>query len=126
MATIFGITTYKADGTSTVLGTPVLQNSTPSAVFGQTFTLTDAGTGGTRTPEAISNGRYYYYKDFPEYVTRNIRPIQLRPGQHEWITGVTSGVPYIRWNRNIYVPSQYNIYVPEFSYTDTVLYIFVK
>jgi hypothetical protein len=126
MATIFGITTYKADGTSTVLGTPVLQNSTPSAVFGQTFTLTDAGTGGTRTPEPISNGRFYYYKDFPEYVTRNIRPIQLRPGQHEWITGVTSGVPYIRWNRNIYVPSQYNIYVPEFSYTDTILYVFVK
>jgi hypothetical protein len=117
----YGLKTFKSDGS-----TVVLQNSTPSAVFGQTFTLTDAGTGGTRTPEPISNGRFYYYKDFPEYVTRNIRPIQLRPGQHEWITGVTSGVPYIRWNRNIYVPSQYNIYVPEFSYTDTILYVFVK
>jgi hypothetical protein len=121
MATAYGLKTFKSDGT-----TVVLQPSTPSAVFGQIFTLTDAGTGGTRTPEAISGGRFYYYKDFTEYTNRNIRPIQLRPGQHQWIIGTTSGIPYIRWNRNIAVPSDTGINVPEFLYTDTVLYIFVR
>lgn len=116
----YGLTTYKSDGT-----TVVLQNSTPSAVFGQIFTLTDAGTGATRS-EPISGGRFYYYKDFTEYTGRTIRPIQLRPGNHEWIIGTSNNVPYVRWNRNIYVASDYGINIPEFLYTNTVLYVFVK
>ena len=66
------------------------------------------------------------YKDFTEYVGRTIRPMQLRPGNQEWIIGTSNNVPYIRWNRNQFVPGDYDIYVPEFSYTDTVLYVFVK
>jgi hypothetical protein len=117
---VYGLQTFKSDGT-----TVVLQNSTPSAVFGQIFTLTSVGTGASRS-EPISGGRFYYYKDFTEYVGRTIRPIQLRPGNQEWIIGTSNNVPYIRWNRNLFVPGDYDIYVPEFSYTDTVLYVFVK
>lgn len=118
----YGLTTYKSDGT-----TVVLQNSTKSAVYGQTFTLTDAGTGYTRR-EVISTrpSYYYYYKDFSEYAGRTIRPFQLRPGQHNWEVGTSNNVPYVKWERNVYTPASAGIYIPEFSYTDTVLYIFVK
>jgi hypothetical protein len=121
MAT-FGLKTFKSDGT-----TVVLQNSTTSAVFGQIFTLTDAGTGATRNePIPTRPGFSYYYKDFPEYITRTIRPFQLRPGQHSWELGTLNGIPYIKWSRNVYVPADAGIYIPEFLYTDTVLYVFVK
>ena len=116
---VYGLTTYKSDGT-----TVVLQNSTPSAVFGQIFTLTDAGTGATRS-EPISGGRFYYYKDFTEYAGRTLRPIQLRPGEHQWTIGTSNNVPYIRWNKNLqnYFSSTT---IPEFLYTTTVLYVFVR
>ena len=124
MATAYGLKTFKSDGT-----TVVLQPSTSSAVYGQTFTLTDAGTGYSRR-EVIATrpAFYYYYKDFTEYTGRTIRPFQLRPGQHSWEIGITAetNVPYIKWFRNVYVPSDAGISVPEFSYTDTVLYVFVK
>jgi hypothetical protein len=118
----YGLKTFKADGT-----TVILQPSTPSAVYGQVFTLTDAGTGATRA-EAIPTrpSFYYFYKDFTEYAGRTIRPFQLRPGQHEWTLGTSNNVPYIRWFRNVYVPADAGIFIPEFSYTDTVLYVFVK
>ena len=126
---IYGIKTFKADGT-----TVVLQPSSESAVYGQTFTLTDTGTGATRTvPITGRPGFYRYYKDFPEYTGRGIRPIQLRPGLHSWESGIgngtggsTIGVPYIMWFRNTYTPGDAGLYIPTFSYTDTVLYVFVK
>lgn len=122
MATAYGLKTFKSDGT-----TVVLQPSTSSAVYGQTFTLTDAGTGYSRR-EVIPTrpAFYYYYKDFTEYTGRSIRPFQLRPGQHSWELGTLNSVPYIKWFRNVYVPSDAGISVPEFSYTDTILYVFVK
>lgn len=128
MAT-YALKTYKSDGS-----TVVLQPSTNSAVYGQKFTLTDVGTGATRsTPIPTRPSFSYYYKDFPEYVGRTIRPFQLRPGQHSWELGVGDGtggstvaVPYIMWYRNVYVPGDVPITVPEFLYTDTVLYVFVK
>jgi hypothetical protein len=130
MATaIYGIKTFKSDGT-----TVVLQPSTESAVYGQTFTLTDNGTGATRSVAITGRtGFYRYYKDFPEYTGRGIRPIQLRPGLHSWELGVgdgtnnsTIGVPYIMWFRNTYTPGDAGLFIPTFSYTDTVLYVFVK
>jgi hypothetical protein len=121
MAT-YGLKTYKADGTTTVL-----QNSTTSAVYGQTFTLTDTGTGATSSiPIPTRPGFFDYYKEFPEYIYRTIRPFQLRPGQHSWEIGILSSVPYIKWSRNVYVPADAGISVPTFSYTDTILYVFVK
>lgn len=118
----YGIKTFKSDGT-----TVVLQPSTKSAVYGQTFTLTDAGTGATRsTPIPTRPAFSYYYKDFTEYTGRTIRPFQLRPGQHNWEIGTSNNVPYVKWERNVYTPASAGIYIPEFSYTDTVLYIFVK
>jgi hypothetical protein len=118
----FGLRTFKSDGT-----TIVLQPSTPSAVYGQAFTLTDAGTGATRSEPIPTRPSFsYYYKDFTEYAGRNIRPFQIRPGQHNWELGAVSGVPYIKWYRNVNVPSGAGIYIPEFLYTDTLLYIFVK
>ena len=98
--TIYGLKTFKADGT-----TVVLQPSSESAVFGQIFTLNDAGDGATRDfPIPTRPAFRRYYKDFPEYTGRGIRPIQLRPGLHSWELGVgdgtnssTIGVPYIMW-----------------------------
>jgi hypothetical protein len=130
--TIYGIKTFKADGT-----TVVLQPSTPSAVYGQTFTLTDSPaetTGYTRRVAIPTRtGFFNYFKDFPEYTGRSIRPIQLRPGLHSWELGVgdgtnnsTIGVPYITWFRNTYTPGDAGLFIPTFSYTDTVLYVFVK
>ena len=127
--TIYGLKTFKADGT-----TVVLQPSSESAVFGQIFTLNDAGDGATRDfPIPTRPAFRRYYKDFPEYTGRGIRPIQLRPGLHSWELGVgdgtnssTIGVPYIMWFRNVYAPGDAGLYIPTFSYTDTVLYVFVK
>jgi len=128
MAT-YALKTYKSDGT-----TVVLQPSTPSAVYAQTFTLTDTGPGATRTePIPGRPGFFKYYKDFSEYTGRTIRPIQLRPGLHSWELGVGDGTsssiigaPYIMWFRNTYTPGDAGLYLPTFSYTDTVLYVFVK
>lgn len=123
MAT-YGLTTYKADGT-----TVVLTNSTKSAVFGRNVTLDNAGTGATRS---IPNFNYpelsdtMYFIDFPEFIGRTIRPIQLGPGPHEWIVGVENSIPYIRWNRQLYIASDYNIDNPDFNYSITFLSVFVK
>jgi hypothetical protein len=121
MAT-YGLKTYKADGS-----TIVLQNATKSAVYGQTFALTDTGVGATRQESLQYNPGYYaYYKDFPEYTGRSIRPFQLRPGLHEWTTGILNNVPYVRWTIATYSPGSYGLSMPEFYYDNTVLYIFVK
>jgi hypothetical protein len=121
MAT-YGLKTYKSDGS-----TIVLQNSTPSAVYGQTFALTDLGTGATRQESLPSRpGIYAYYKDFSEYTGRTIRPFQLRPGLHEWTTGILNNVPYVRWAAAAYNPGSYGLSMAEFYYDNTVLYIFVK
>lgn len=127
MATIYGIKTFKADGT-----TVILQPSSQSAVYGKAITLDNAGTGATRSePIPTRTSFFYYYLDFPEYTGRTILPMQLRPGLHEWNKGVgtigtLNGVPFIRWFRNVYQPATYNITNPQFNYTTTVLYIFVK
>lgn len=124
MAT-YGLKTYKDDGT-----TIVLQNSNQSAVYGKTVYLDSVGTGATRS---IPNYIYpnlpegtMYFIDFPEYVGRTLRPMQIGPGPHEWIIGVQNNIPYIRWNRQVYRTSDYNITNPEFNYTTTILYVFVK
>lgn len=124
----YGITTYKADGT-----TVVLQNSTPSAVYGKFISLDNLGTGYTRRISIPTRpADYYYYRDFPEYTGRTLVPIQLRPGLHEWNKGVgdgtsgsVNGVPYIRWFKNVYQASDYAS-PPDFYYETTGLYIFVK
>lgn len=120
MAT-YGLKTYKSDGS-----TIVLQNSTKSAVYGQSFVLTDLGTGYTRRESTAIPNYYVYYKDFPEYTGRTIRPFQLQPGQHDWIVGVLNNVPYVRWVAALYSPASYGVSMTEFYYTDTILYIFVK
>ena len=127
--TIYGLKTFKADGT-----TVILQPSSQGAVYGKAVTLDDAGTGATRSePIPTRSTFYYYYLDFPEYSGRTILPMQLRPGLHEWNKGIgdgtggtVSGVPFIRWFRNVYQPATYNITNSQFTYTTTVLYIFVK
>jgi len=121
MAT-YGLKTYKSDGT-----TVILQNSTPSAVYGKTVTLNNVGTGATRSePIPTRPSYYYYYIDFPEYTGRTIRPIQLRPGLHEWSVGILNSVPYIKWFKNVYQPADYGVNNPDFYYDTTVLYVFVK
>jgi hypothetical protein len=122
----YGLVTYKSNGT-----TVVLQNSTPSAVYAKAVTLDNSGTGATRSEPIPTRPAYsYYYLDFPEYTGRTIRPIQLRPGLHDWITGVgtgsLAGVPYIRWDKNVYQVADYGVSTPEFYYDTTVLYIFVR
>lgn len=121
----YGLKTYKSDGT-----TVVLQNSNKTAVFGRTVYLDNVGTGSTRS---IANYIYpnlpdgtMYFIDFPEFIGRTLRPMQLGPGPHEWITGVENNIPYIRWNRQLYRISDYPISNPDFTYTVTVLYVFVK
>ena len=128
MATaIHGIKTFKANGT-----TVILQPSSQSAVYGKAVTLDNVGTGATRS-EAIPTRPtfYYYYLDFPEYTGRVILPMQLRPGLHEWnkgvgTTGTLNGVPFIEWVRNVDQPADFSITNSQFTYTTTVLYIFVK
>jgi hypothetical protein len=124
MAT-YGLKTYKEDGT-----TVVLANSNKTAVYGKTLYLDNAGTGATRSmPNYIypylPEGTMYFI-DFPEYVGRTLRPMQLGPGPHEWIVGVESGIPYVRWSRQLFRISDYGITNPDFNYTVTVLYVFVK
>jgi hypothetical protein len=118
----YGLITYKADGT-----TVVLQNSTPSAVYGKFIALDNEGTIATRSEPIPTRPTYsYYYYDFPEYVGRTIVPIQLRPGLHEWSKGVLEGVPFIKWFKNVYQPADYGVSNPDFYYDTTGLYIFVK
>jgi hypothetical protein len=121
MAT-YGLKTFKADGT-----TVILQPSSPSAVYAKSITLDNSGTGAVRTsPTPMTIPTPYWYIDYPEYTGRILVPVQLRPGVHEWLVGYTSGVPYIRWNKNTFRPELYNIVEPDFSYSDTVLYLFIK
>ena len=118
----YGLTTYKTDGT-----TVVLQNSTKSAVYAKTVTLDNNGTGATRSaPIPTRPADSYYYIDFPQYTGRTIRPIQLRPGLHDWSIGILSGVPFIKWNKNVYQVADYGVTNPDFYYDTTVLYVFVK
>lgn len=124
MAT-YGLKTYKSDGS-----TVVLQNSNKSAVYARSISLDDTGTGATRSaPNNIYPnlpGGTMYYIDFPEYTGRTLRPMQLGPGPHEWTVGVTNNIPYIKWNRQLYRISDYGITNPDFNYTVTILYVFVK
>lgn len=121
----YGLKTYKSDGT-----TVVLQNSNKTAVFGRTLYLDNVGTGATRSTPNYTYpdlpGATLYYIDFPEFIGRTLRPMQLGPGPHEWNTGVENNIPYIRWNRQLYRISDYPISNPDFTYTVTVLYVFVK
>lgn len=121
----YGLKTYKADGS-----TVVLQNSTKSAAYGTSVYLDDSGTGATRSgPNTVYPnlpGGTYYYIDFPQYTGRTLRPMQIGPGPHEWAVGVTNSIPYIRWSRQLYRISDYGITNPDFNYTTTVLYVFVK
>lgn len=109
MAT-YALKTYKSDGS-----TVVLQPSTNSAVYGQAYTI--------GAPTRYVSG--FPVKDFPEYTGRSIRVFQLRPGPHNWGTGVENGVPYISWLPTAN-PADYGVAIPDFYYTTTTLYIFVK
>jgi hypothetical protein len=105
MAT-YGLTTYKADGT-----TVVLQNSTKSAVYGQTYTLAKSNTAGAVT-----------VKSFTEYTGRTIRPMQLSPGAHNWVLSYVNSVPTITFTEGAGLSNTF----AAFYYGDTVLHIFVK
>lgn len=105
MAT-YGLTTYKEDGT-----TVVLSNSTKSGVYGKSVLVSKSGTAGTITT-----------LDFPEYTGRNIRPMQLNPGAHNWTLSYVSGVPRITFVEGSGISSA----ITAFYYSDTVLYIFVR
>ena len=102
----YGLTTYKADGT-----TVILQNSTKSGVFGQSYTITKSGTSGLQT-----------IVEFPQYTGRTLRPMQLRPGGHVWNTSVVNNIPRITFTEN----SAIGATGAAFYYSDTILYIFVK
>ena len=118
----YGLKTFKSDGT-----TVVLQNSAKSAVYAKAVTLDNLGTGSTRSEPIPTRPTYsYYYLDFPEYTGRTIRPIQLRPGLHDWSVGILNNVPYIKWYKNVYQVADYGVSVPEFYYDTTILYVFVK
>jgi hypothetical protein len=106
----YGLKTFKSDGS-----TVVLQDSSNSAVYGQAYTI--------GTPTRYLDGAAT--KDFPEYIGRSIRVFQLRPGPHNWFTGTENGVPYISWFPSAN-PADYGVTIPEFYYTTTTLYIFVK
>ena len=105
MAT-YGLKTFKSDGT-----TVVLQNSTKSGVFGQSYTITKSGTSGLQT-----------VVEFPQYTGRTLRPMQLRPGGHVWNTSVVNNIPRITFTEN----SEIGATGAAFYYSDTILYIFVK
>jgi hypothetical protein len=105
MAT-YGLKTYKEDGT-----TVVLQNSTKSGVFGQTFTLAQTGNSGTVTT-----------KSFTEYTGRTIRPMQLAPGAHTWVLSYVNNVPTITFTEGQGLANS----IVAFYYGDTTLHIFVK
>jgi len=102
----YGLTTYKADGT-----TVVLQNSTKSAVYGQTYTLAKSDVAGTVTT-----------KSFTEYTGRTIRPMQLAPGAHNWVLSYVDSVPTITFTEGAGLSNT----IVAFYYGDTVLHIFVK
>lgn len=105
MAT-YGLKTYKADGT-----TVVLQNSTKSGVFGQTYALAKSGTPGTVTT-----------KSFTEYTGRTIRPMQLSPGAHNWVLSYVNSVPTITFTEGAGLSNTF----AAFYYGDTILHIFVR
>lgn len=103
---VYGLQTFKSDGS-----TIVLQNSTKSGVFGQSYSLAKSGITGLQT-----------VVEFPEYTGRSIRPMQLRPGGHTWYVGVVNNIPRITFTEN----SAIGVTSASFYYEDTVLYIFVK
>ncbi len=105
MAT-YGLTTYKADGT-----TVVLANSKKSGVFGEAYQYNKTGVAGTKPPVS-----------FPQYTGRTIRPMQLLPGAHSWSVSYPSGVPTITFVENQPIAAS----IPQFYYDSTVLYIFVR
>jgi hypothetical protein len=106
MAT-YGLKTYKADGS-----TVVLQNSTKTGVFSQAYTVPATVTTGTSVP-------------FPEYTGRTLRIFQLRPGAHSWGISYPSSIPTITFTKNP-DPAMLGANSPQFYYSDTILYIFVK
>jgi hypothetical protein len=103
----YGLVTFKSNGT-----TAVLQNSTKSGVFAQTYTVAATVPTGTTVP-------------FSQYTGRTIRVFQLRPGAHSWTISYPGSVPTINLTRNA-DPSSIGANVTQFYYSDTVLYIFVK
>lgn len=106
MAT-YGFVSYKSDGT-----TVVLQNSSKSGVFGETYVKTKTGTAG----EIVA-------VEFPQYTGRTLRVLQLKPGGHSWSVGSNNGIPIITFTEQ----GNVDLIVPGgFSYGDTTLYIFVK
>jgi hypothetical protein len=103
----YGLKTFKADGT-----TAILQNSTKSGVFAQTYTIPEQTATGTLIP-------------FPQYTGRTLRIFQLRPGIHSWYITYTNSVPTLNLIKNP-DPSIIGGVSAGFYYSDTVLYIFVK
>jgi hypothetical protein len=103
----YGIKTFKADGT-----TVILQNSTKSGVFAQTYNVPPTVVTGTAVP-------------FAQYTGRTIRIFQLRPGAHSWAVNYPNSVPTITFTKNP-DPALLGANAPQFYYSTTVLYIFVK
>jgi hypothetical protein len=104
----YGLKTFKADGT-----TAILQNSTKSGVFAQTYTI----------PEQTATGTLI---SFPQYTGRTLRIFQLRPGVHSWYLTYPNSVPTLNLTKN---PDPFSVgatFGGGFYYSDTVLYIFVK
>jgi hypothetical protein len=102
----YGLKTFKSDGT-----TVILQPSTKSGVFGQSYSISRSGNAGLQT-----------VVEFPEYTGRTIRPMQLRPGGHVWYVGVVNNIPRITFTEN----SAIGVTSASFYYDATILYIFVK
>ena len=106
MAT-YGLKTFKSNGTTTVL-----QNSTKSGVFAQTYAV----------PATLATGTAVA---FSQYAGRTLRAFQLRPGAHSWSISYPSSVPTITFTKNP-DPADVGANAPQFYYSTTVLYIFVR
>jgi hypothetical protein len=106
MAT-FGLKTFKSNGTTTVL-----QNSTKSGVFAQTYTVPATVVTGTQV-------------SFSQYAGRTLRIFQLRPGAHSWILSYLDMVPTLTFTKNP-DPATVGANAPQFYYSTTILYIFVR
>jgi hypothetical protein len=104
---VYGLQTFKSNGTTTVL-----QNSTKSGVFAQTYTVPSTVVTGT----AVA---------FSQYTGRTLRIFQLRPGAHSWSISYPSSVPTITFTKNP-DPATVGASAPQFYYSTTVLYIFVR